>query len=130
MYMWNLTNQNRLINKVETDARMCGTDRQLSGEGRGTGWQKVKGLAREHARRTHGHGQRCGDGQREGAGGWMEGDQGGVQWGHCNSVNNKFFLKRMKNKVSMQAMFRSQTEECSHRADVRNRKGSQDEGKV
>ena len=55
-YMWNLTN------KIETEAQLQGTDWQLpEGRGQGTGWKKVKELAKEHICITHEHGQWWGD---------------------------------------------------------------------
>ena len=60
--------QNKLTNKIETEAWTHGTDWQPS-EGREqieTGWKKGKGLAKEYRCMTLRHRQQCGDGQTEG----------------------------------------------------------------
>ena len=49
----------------------------------------VQGLAKEHMCRTLERGQQCGDGQREGGGGWVEVGKGREKKNICNSVNNK-----------------------------------------
>ena len=56
-----------------------GTDRQLSemGVGEGTRWKKLEGLAKGHTCVTCRHGQQCGEGQREGGQGLVEGGRGG-----------------------------------------------------
>ena len=52
----------------------------VRGEG-GTGWKKVKELAKEHICITHSYRKQCGD------------DGGGEKMGTCNSINNKIKFK-------------------------------------
>lgn len=66
------TEKNKLMNKMETEAVSC----QSGGQGK---WVKeVKGWAKEHTCMTHGHGQQCGDGRREGIGSWEEAGKRGL----------------------------------------------------
>ena len=61
---------------------------------RGTGWKKMKGLAKEYICITHGHRQQWGEGQREGGdGGWMERGKS-RNWGHLQVSTNKIKKKR------------------------------------
>ena len=64
--VWNLIEQNKLTNQIETG---MGTQNRLTavrGEGEsGTGRKTLKGLVKEHICIIHKHRQQCGDGWRE-----------------------------------------------------------------
>lgn len=49
---------------------------------------KLKKLAKEHICLVHGHGQQCGNSQREGDRGWTQVEKVGENGNICNSVNN------------------------------------------
>ena len=88
--------QNKLTSE---NNQIHGNMRQTdSCRGRGNGGKKRKGLVKEHVWMTHGHGQRCGDGLWEQAGGLDRGGQRGKNWDTCNRTNKS--KKRKKRNIS------------------------------
>ena len=97
--------QNKLMNKIQTEAWIHGAVEQCKWVGRGgSGWEKMKGLDKEHVCLTHRHRQQCGDGQRDRGRGSGRKEQRGTMWGYlciCNSVNNKNLKKKQNFKKDL-----------------------------